>query len=117
MAVPQLPLIIERYFQIKEGAMPISVDEIFADSATVHDIGEDKVMSGLTEIGDWLGKIGGSGFKTELLGHETIDGSTVIHGVVSGDFPGSPYAFDYTFTDNQGKVHKLVIDPIGPVTS
>jgi len=32
---------------------------------------------------------------------------------VSGEFPGSPYKFEYRFEVQDAKISKLTIDPIG----
>lgn len=89
---------------------------LFMPDAIVSDNGEDLELRGLDAIRDWMtGTVSGYNLTTTAQSITERDGRHVVRAIVSGDFPGSPYAFDYTFRLKEDKIAELAIDPIGPV--
>lgn len=64
----------------------------------------------------WLtGTVSFYNLSSEIRTVEQGDGRYSLGMVVSGDFPGSPYAFDYRFLLHGEKIAELAIGPVGPV--
>ena len=114
MSTIMLPSPISDYFAAKVSDDAEATLSLFTEDATVRDIGEDEVLEGTAQIRDWLNGISAA-FKltTEVKSLEQRDGEPVVRAVVSGDFPGSPYEFEYLFELRGDKISKLDIDPIG----
>lgn len=115
MAPITLPAPIARYFASKGGAEPEDTLACFTNDAVVSDIGEDRTLNGKDEIRSWLaGTIAAYKLTSQVKSAEERDDGYTVSVVVSGDFPGSPYAFDYRFTLRADEIARLEIDPIGP---
>jgi len=113
MPTNELPPPIAIYFASK-GGDPEDTLACFTEDATINDIGEDKVLEGAAQIRDWLSGISVAFTPTtEVKSVEQRDGKPVVRAVVSGDFPGSPYEFEYRFELRGDKIARLDIDPIG----
>ena len=112
MPTNELPPPIANYFAAK-GGDPEDTLACFTEDATINDIGEDKVLEGTAQIRDWLSGISAFKLTTEFKSVEQRDGKPVVRAVVSGDFPGSPYEFEYRFELRGDKIARLDIDPIG----
>lgn len=111
-----LPTPIESYFAAKSGANAEDTLACFTSDATVWDNGEDLELNGIDAIREWMsGKVSGYDLVTEPQGVTERDGRHVVRAHVSGNFPGSPYAFDYGFLLREEKIAELAIDPIGPL--
>jgi ketosteroid isomerase-like protein len=108
----ELPGAIADYFAARGGDAEATL-ALFTEDATINDIGEDKVLEGTAQIRDWLGGISDYKLTTEFKSFEQRDGKPVVKAVVSGDFPGSPYEFEYRFELRGDKISRLDIDPIG----
>jgi len=118
MTLPNLPEPIERYFAAKSSSSAEETLACFARDAAVWDNGEDLELRGKDAIRDWMtGTISGYDLTTEVQGLEEWEHRHVVRAVVSGNFPGSPYAFDYRFLLRDGKIAELAIDPVGPVAT
>jgi len=114
MSTIELPTPIANYFAAKGGDDAEATLAFFTEDATVEDIGEDKVLEGTLQIRDWLGRISAA-FRptTEVKSFEWRGDVPAVRAIVSGDFPGSPYEFEYRFALRGDKIAKLEIDPIG----
>jgi len=118
MSAIQLPQPISAYFSAKGAADPRETLACFAEDATVWDNGEDLELKGIAEIREWLtGTVSSYNPSSEVKTLAQSDGKYVVGVVVSGDFPGSPYAFDYRFVLRGEKIAELAIDPVGPVSA
>ena len=114
----QLPVPISAYFSAKSGADPGETLACFTDDATVWDNGEDLELNGIDQIRNWLtGTVSSYNLSSEVRTVEQSDGKYSVRVVVSGDFPGSPYAFDYRFLLHGEKIAELAIDPVGPIST
>jgi hypothetical protein len=112
----ELPLPIEHYFASRGGQASSPIGEYFATDAVLWDKGEDLELRGLPKIEKWMsGNSSQYKLNTELKSIEERDGAHVVAAVVSGDFPGSPYAFSYRFTLLGDRIQELAVDPTGPV--
>ena len=108
-----LPAVLQTYFDSKGSDLEATL-ACFADSAVVWDNGEDLVLRGIDEIREWMsGRVAGYKLTSEIVSSEEQDGRLVVGVVVSGDFPGSPYKFEYGFKLAGDKIVELAIDPIG----
>ena len=118
MSVVDLPAPISKYFSAKGGNDPRKALECFTPDATVWDNGEDLELTGSEQIGRWLsGTVSSYNLTSEIRSVEQRDGAYAVGVIVSGDFPGSPYAFDYRFVLTGDRIAELTIDPIGPVST
>lgn len=116
MTRPTLPEPIDRYFAAKASSSTEDTLALFTPTATVWDNGEDLELKGIDAIRAWMtGTVSGYDLTTEPQSVETRDTRQVVRAIVSGDFPGSPYAFDYVFLVEDGRIAELAIDPVGPV--
>lgn len=88
----------------------------FAEGATVFDQGEDRELHGVAEIREWLeGTVAGYKLTSEVVSIEPQGDGHLVGVVVAGDFPGSPYKFEYGFILVADKIGELVVAPIGSV--
>jgi outer membrane protein assembly factor BamA len=118
MSTIQLPAPISAYFSSKGGADPGETLACFADDATVWDNGEDLELKGIDQIRGWLtSTVSSYNLSSEVRTVEQREGRYSVGVVVSGDFPGSPYAFDYRFHLRGQKIAELAIDPVGPISA
>jgi len=108
----ELPLPIANYFAAK-GGDPEDILACFTEDATINDIGEDTVLEGTAQIRDWLSGISAFKLTTEVKSVEQRGDVPTVRAVVSGDFPGSPYEFEYRFELRGDKIARLDIEPIG----
>lgn len=116
MPALSLPEPLRTYFASKSSSSTDDTLALFASDAVVLDNGEGLELRGMEAIRNWMSKtVSGYKLTTTPTGLTEQDGRQVVRAVVSGNFPGSPYAFDYTFFVRDGKVAELAIDPIGPV--
>jgi len=87
--------------------LPAFVD-CFTDDAVVRD--EGHTYFGRPAIGEWFENVTGKykmSFAVTDLSYQ--DGEPVLHGTVSGDFPGSPIAMRYYLGLEDGKIVALRI--------
>ena len=116
MPTVELPPPIEGYFASKTSSDSEETLAWFTEDATVWDNGEDLVLRGLAEIRRWMtGTVADYKLSSEVVSASQGDGGYRVGVVLSGNFPGSPYRFDYRFVLSNGKISELAIDPIGPV--
>lgn len=118
MSAINLPATISSFFAAKGGSDTEGVVASFAEDATVWDNGEDRVLHGVAEIRDWLsGTVSGYKLTSEVVSAEKRGDQVVAVVVVAGDFPGSPYKFEYRFNLREDKITELAIDPIGSLAN
>ena len=78
------------------------------------DNGEDLELKGIAKIREWMtGTVAGYKLTSEVVSGEPRGDEFAAGVVVSGDFPGSPYKFEYRFKLEGGRIAELAIDPIG----
>ena len=112
----KLPLPIDSYFAAKNLHEAEKAIHCFSKDATVWDNGEDLEITGLDNIRAWVERTSSQYKLSAEVKSFARDGDNyIVKVVVSGDFPGSPYKFDYLFTLEKGLIKTLAIDPIGPV--
>jgi len=102
-----LPKPIANYFMAdKEGGDAIVI--CFSENAVVKD--EGQTYTGLDAIKQW--KMSSSTKYTYTIEPHTLNergGRTVVTGLVSGDFPGSPVNLQFAFKLNDDKIIALEI--------
>jgi ketosteroid isomerase-like protein len=114
--IGNLPEPIKRYFSAEFAAATDETDSCFTSDAVVWDSGEAIELRGLEAIRTWMqGNVSTCDMTAEVQSMELREGRQVVRAVVTGNFPGSPYAFDYAFLLRDDKVAELSIDPVGPV--
>ncbi len=112
-----LPTPVSTFFAAK-GEDTERAAACFTEDAIVWDNGEDIKLQGTTEIRKWLsGTIAEYKLTTEVVSGEIVNSQFVAGVVVTGDFPGSPYKFEYAFTLHEDKIAELTINPIGSLSS
>ena len=110
----ELPQPVANYFAAKSGPDAEATLACFTEDATVWDNGEDLELRGIAKIREWMtGTVASYNLTSEVVSGETRGEEFVAGVVVSGDFPGSPYKFEYRFKLEGDKIAELVIDPIG----
>lgn len=116
MSTETLPPAIERYFAAKGGTDPEQTLKCFAEDAIVWDNGEDLELKGSPAIREWMtGTVSSYELTSKVASWEATPEDLKVSVVVSGNFPGSPYAFDYKFKLSDDKIRELAIDPVGPL--
>ena len=81
---------------------------VFADGAIVKDEGHEH--RGPVAIRRWMNEtIKKYDFKVEPTGVAEQGGKTVVTGLISGNFPGSPVSLRYAFTLDHEKITRLEI--------
>ena len=109
-----LPRPIANYFGAKRGRDAEETVACFTQDATVWDNGEDLELKGIAKIREWMtDTVAGYKLTSEVVSGEPRGEEFVAGVVVSGDFPGSPYKFEYRFKLKGDKIAELAIDPIG----
>lgn len=109
-----LPSPVAKYFATKGGPDAEETLACFTEDATVWDNGEDLELSGIAKIREWMtGTVAGYKLTSDVVSGEQRGDEFVAGVVVSGDFPGSPYKFEYRFKLAGDKIAELAIDPIG----
>ncbi len=104
----QLPTIIEEYYQAKNQHDTASMLACFAESAVVHDEGEE--LRGTDAIAGWIEETTSKYRVTvEAAGLKEENGETVVTALVSGNFDGSPIELHYHFVVENDKIASLVI--------
>ncbi len=80
----------------------------FAEDAVVKDEGEE--YRGRVAIRAWIEDVARKyGVTVEVETVTEVGGNTVVSGLVSGNFPGSPILLDHTFTLSGSTISRLEI--------
>ena len=118
MPTVELPAPIARYFAAKSGSDSAAILACFAEDATVFDRGEDRELHGAAEIREWLeGTVAGYKLTSDVVSIEPQGDGHLVGVVVAGDFPGSPYKFDYGIKLVGDQIDELVITPVGSLAA
>ena len=81
---------------------------VFAPGAVVKDEGQEH--RGSVAIGQWMREtIRKYDFKVEPTAVAEQDGTVVVTGLVSGNFPGSPLSLRHVFTLHDDEISRLEI--------
>jgi hypothetical protein len=101
----KLPATLARYFAAKNAHDVNGVLEVFGARAIVKDEGREH--RGAVAISKWIMEsFEKYEFKVEPTGVATRDADTIVTGLVSGNFPGSPVSLRHKFTlDGDQIVH------------
>jgi hypothetical protein len=103
-----LPEPLSAYFAAKNRHDIDAMLAPFSEQAVVKDEGQER--RGLAAIRAWMEQTTRKYRDTvEVTGAIEADGSTVVTGLVSGSFPGSPAVLHFAFTLEGGKVVRLEI--------
>jgi hypothetical protein len=103
-----LPEPLSAYFAAKNRHDIDAMLAPFAADAVVKD--ESRERRGHRAIREWMEETTRKYRDTvEVTGSIEADGSTVVTGLVSGSFPGSPAVLRFAFTLEGGKVVRLEI--------
>lgn len=109
-----LPLPIDSFFAAKERTDIETALACFSEGAIVLDNGEDLTLEGIGCIRDWMTRtLSEYKLSSEVVSVQEQGVTYLVGVVVSGEFPGSPYKFEYRFEVQDDKISKLTIDPIG----
>jgi catalase len=104
----RLPRPVDDYFAATNAHDVASVMAAFDESAVVTDVGHEH--RGLAEIRFWMEEtIQKYDYRVQPTEVTESDGETVVTGLVSGSFPGSPVRLRHTFTLDHEKISRLEI--------
>jgi hypothetical protein len=104
----KLPSTLARYFDAANAHDADGVLEVFSARAIVKDEGREH--RGALAIRKWIMRtIEKYDFKVEPTGVATRDRETVVTGLVSGNFPGSPVSLRHAFTLDSDQIVHLEI--------
>ena len=99
---------IESYIAAANAQDVDAVTACFSEGAVVHDDKQER--QGIAAIRRWAEEVSEKYHPTvEVLDIAETDGSTVLTGRISGNFPGSPIELRYAFVLNRGKIERLEI--------
>src|ERR1700730_12805075 len=105
---PKLPQTLARYFSAASAHDVEAMIADFAEDALVKD--EGATHRGLDAIRRWMNDtIRKYDYKVEPAEFSERDGKSIVTGVVSGNFPGSPVTIRHEFTLEHGKIARLEI--------
>lgn len=97
--IAQLPPIVARYFELKEGSDTALVIDVFTDDATVLDDGH--TSRGRDAILRWLTGPASEYTTTSTLSDVRRTGSTTeLVDLLEGNFPGGRVELRYEFTES-----------------
>jgi len=103
-----LPTLLARYFAATNRHDVHTVITLFSDTAVVKDEGNEH--HGIDAIRQWAEEaIRKYDFKVEPTGITEAGGKTVVTGMVSGTFPGSPLQLQHAFSFDREKISRLEI--------
>lgn len=105
---PNLPPLLAAFVAAKNAHDGTAFIACFTADAVVRD--EQQTHTGPRAIQAWFEETSRK-YRTQLsvTGVEEHDGKTVLTANVSGDFPGSPFPFQYHLTLKDGKIADLEI--------
>jgi hypothetical protein len=106
----ELPAPIASYFAAENSDDAEALTACFAPDAVVRDEGHR--IQGIAAIKAWK-RDGKAKYqhKIKVLAASERDGETVVRGLVSGKFPGSPIELDFAFTLKDGVIAALEVRP------
>jgi hypothetical protein len=103
-----LPDPISAYLKAKNEHDIDAMLAAFDEDASVKDEGQEHY--GRPAIRSWMEDVTRKyGVTIEVKDVTDTNGTTVVAGLISGDFPGSPVLLDFTFTLSGPKIARLEI--------
>jgi hypothetical protein len=103
-----LPPAIAAYFAATNAHDVPAMVAAFSEDAVVED--EKEQHGGLESIRAWMNDtIAKYDFHVEPTNVADEEGKTIVNGLVSGNFPGSPVSLRYSFTFADEKIARLRI--------
>jgi len=104
-----LPGPVAAYFNATNARDVETMLASFDDNARVKDEGQEH--HGRLAIRSWIvDAVRKYRFTVEVKDVSDADGETIVSGLVSGDFPGSPAVLRHAFRLSDGKISDLEID-------
>jgi hypothetical protein len=104
----RLPSTLARYFTATNGHDLDGMLALFAHGAVVKDEGRE--YRGAVAIREWMRAATAKyAFQVEPTGVVELDGKTVVTGLVSGNFPGTPVSLRHEFTLEDDQIVHLEI--------
>lgn len=104
----KIPVVIDAYFAAEQLDSPDALKALFTSDAVVID--EQTKREGVDAIAAWwLAAKKEYGHTTEPLEAQELDGMFIVHGRVTGKFPGSPLVLTYRFLLDAQKIARLEI--------
>lgn len=105
---PNLPPLLAAFVAAKNAHDSAAFVACFTSDGVVRD--EKQTHAGTSAIQAWFEEVSRK-YRTQMdvTGIEARDGKTVLTADVSGDFPGSPFPFQYHLTLKAGKIAALEI--------
>ena len=108
MTITKLSRPIANYIAAANAQDIDAVAANFSEAAVLRDEGQSR--QGIAAIRQWAVEVSKKYQPAvEALDVAQLDGSTIVTGRVSGDFPGSPIELRYAFTLNGGRIERLEI--------
>jgi SnoaL-like domain len=103
-----LPAPIAAYFKARNDLDVDGSVAPFAQDAVVED--EDEEYRGVQAIRSWVEETTRK-YHAKVEPRSVVDsaGTTIVSGLVSGDFPGSPILLDHAFTLSGASISRLAI--------
>ena len=105
-----LPAPIAGYFTAENSDDTEALTTCFAPDAIVRD--EGRRIQGIAAIKAWK-RDGKAKYqhKIKVIAASEKDGETIVRGLVSGKFPGSPIELDFAFALKDGVIAALEVRP------
>ena len=106
----KLPVPIAGYFAAENSDDAEALTACFAPDAVVRD--EGRRIQGIAAIKAWK-REGKAKYqhKIKVIAASEKDGETIVRGLVSGNFPGSPIELDFAFVLEDGVIAGLEVRP------
>jgi hypothetical protein len=106
----ELPAPIAAYFAAENSDDTEPLTGCFAPDAVVRD--EGRKIEGIAAIKTWK-REGKAKYqhKIKIVGAAEANGETVVRGLVSGNFPGSPIELGFAFVLKDGMIGALEVRP------
>jgi len=104
----KLPKVIDTYILTQNDKDSDKFVTCFKDDAVVHDEGME--IRGAKAIKEWISRVNDKYQMTmEVIGVVNQGEETIVTGMISGNFDGSPVSLDYHFTLSEDKIAELRI--------
>ena len=104
----KLPQVIPTYILAQNDKDIDKLISCFKDNAVVHDEGME--IRGINAIREWIDKSNVEyEYTTKVIGVLNRDNATIVTGMLTGNFEGSPVSLDYHFTLSDNKIIALSI--------
>lgn len=103
------PTALAKYVEASNAGDTAATVKLFSESAVVHDDGEE--FRGIEAIQAWIAESSRK-YQAQLVpvALEDSGNRTVLRGLVSGNFPGSPVELDFDFVLSDDKITHLAVN-------